>query len=138
MRNVNTYHRSTLATPTSRDVGSRGRDRVTYTASGTVVPMATRRAILLARRSSSRVQLAHRPPIAMSAVSAPHFAHGWLGPDPLNHGAGELGRSTTSPQVGGANVVLHDRRLRRRTQPGGPRPPPPRRRPHCDARAPGA
>jgi len=38
--------------------------------------MAARRAILPARRSSSLVQLAHRPPIAMPAVSAPHFAHG--------------------------------------------------------------
>ncbi|HEX9293442.1 MAG TPA: hypothetical protein VF873_07135 [Gemmatimonadales bacterium] len=76
MRNVRTYHRSTLAAPTNRAVRSTGSDTATYTASGTVVPMATRRAILPARRSSSLVQLAHRPPIAMPAVSAPHFAHG--------------------------------------------------------------
>ncbi len=76
MRNVNTYHRSTLAAPTSRAVRSTGSDSATYTASGAVVPMATRRAILLARRASSRVQLAHRPPIAMPGVSVPHFAHG--------------------------------------------------------------
>ena len=76
MRNVNTYHRSTLAAPTSRAVRSTGSERATYTASGAVVPMATRRAILLARRSSSRVQLAHSPPIAMPGVSVPHFAHG--------------------------------------------------------------
>jgi hypothetical protein len=41
-----------------------------------VVPMATSRAIFVARRWSSRVQLAHSPPIAMPAVFAPHFAHG--------------------------------------------------------------
>src|SRR5467141_4690908 len=117
MRNVNTYHRSTLATPTSRDVGSRGNDRVTYTASGTVVPMATRRAILLARRASSRVQLAHRPPIAMPGVSVRHLAHGWLGPNPLNHGAGEFGRSSTSPQIGCADIVLYDRRFEGAAQP---------------------
>ncbi|HXG96021.1 MAG TPA: hypothetical protein VNJ06_02780 [Gemmatimonadales bacterium] len=57
-------------------MGSRGSDRVTYTASGTVVLMAARRAILPARRASCLVQLAHWPPIAMPAVSAPHFAHG--------------------------------------------------------------
>src|SRR6266487_5830075 len=96
MRNVRTYHRSTLAAPTSRAVRSTGSDTATYTASGTVVPMATRRATLLARRSSSRVQLAHSPPIGMPAVSVPHLAHGWLGPNPLDHGAGEFGRSSTS------------------------------------------
>src|SRR5882672_938697 len=117
MRNVNTYHRSALATPTSRDVESRGNDRVTYTASGTVVPMATRRAILLARRASSRAQLAHRPPIAMPGVSVPHLAHGWLGPNPLNHGAGEFGRSSTSPQIRCADLVLHDGCLERAAQP---------------------
>src|SRR2546425_1991053 len=96
MRNVNTYHRSTLAAPTSRAVRSTGSAKATYTASGKVVPMATRRAILLARRSSSRVQLRHSPPIAMPAVFSPHFAHGWLGPNPLDHGAGELGCRSTS------------------------------------------
>src|SRR5213079_2065240 len=116
MRNVRTYHRSTLAAPTSLAVRSTGSAKATYTASGTVVPMATRRATLLARRSSSRVQLAHRPPIAMPGVSVPHFAHGWLGPNPLDHGAGELGRSSTSPQIRCADVVLHNRRFERAAQ----------------------
>src|SRR3989442_8971527 len=97
MRNVNTYHRSTLAAPTSGAVRPRGSERAKYTASGTVVPMATRRPILLARRSSSLVQLGHKPPIAMPGVSLPHLAHGWLGPNPLDHGAGEFGRRSTSP-----------------------------------------
>jgi len=48
----------------------------TYTARGNVVPMATSRPILLARRFSRRVQFTHSPPIAMPAVSSPHFAHG--------------------------------------------------------------
>src|SRR6059036_2764501 len=119
MRNVNTYHRSTLAAPISRAVRSTGSAKATYTASGTVVPMATRRAILLARRWSSRVQLAHSPPIAMPAVSVPHWAHGWLGPNPLNHGAGEFGRSSTSPQVRCANLVLYDGCLEGAAQPPG-------------------
>jgi len=38
--------------------------------------MATNRAMRLARRFSRRVQFAHSPPIAMPAVSSPHFAHG--------------------------------------------------------------
>src|SRR5216684_6809244 len=117
MRNVNTYHRSTLAAPTSRAVRSTGSAKATYTASGAVVPMATRRAILLARRSSSRVQLRHSPPIAMLAVLSPHFAHGWLGPNPLDHGAGELGRSSTSPQIRCADLVLHDGCLEGAAQP---------------------
>src|SRR5437867_2556239 len=117
MRNVSTYHRSTLATPTKRAVGSTGSDQATYTASGAVVPMATRRAILVARRLSSRVQLAHSPPIAMPAVSTPHFAHGWLGPNPLNHGAGEFGRSSTSPQIRCADLVLYDGCLEGAAQP---------------------
>src|SRR5467141_1064130 len=108
MRNVNTYHRSTLAAPTSRAVRSTGSAKATYTASGRVVPMATSRAILVARRASNRVQVAHSPPIAMPGVSVPHFAHGWLGPNPLNHGAGEFGRSSTSPQIRCADLVLHD------------------------------
>src|SRR5216117_4366616 len=117
MRNVNTYHRSTLAAPTTRAVRSTGSDRATYTASGTVVPIATSRPILLARRSSSLVQLGHRPPIAMPAVSVPHFAHGWLGPNPLDHGAGELGRSSTSPQIRCADLVLYDGCLEGAAQP---------------------
>jgi len=76
MVNVNTYHRSTLAAPTSRAVRSTGSAKATYTASGKVVPMATSRAIFVARRWSCRVQLAHSPPIAMAGVSVPHLAHG--------------------------------------------------------------
>ncbi len=106
--NVRTYQRSTLTAPTSRAVRSTGSDEATYTVRGMVVPMATRRAILVARRSSSRAQLAHSPPIAIPGVSVPHFAHGWLGPNPLNHGAGELGRRSTSPQIRCADLVLHD------------------------------
>src|SRR5467141_3396215 len=117
MRNVNTYHRSTLAAPTSRAVRSTGSARATYTASGAVVPIATSRAVLPARRSTSRVQSRHRPPIAMPAVSTPHFAHGWLGPNPLNHGAGEFGRSSTSPQVRCADLVLYDGCLEGAAQP---------------------
>src|SRR6267378_2958750 len=117
MRNVNTYHKSTLTAPTSRAVRSTGSAKATYTASGMVVPMATSRAILVARRCSSRVQLAHSPPIAMPGVSVPHFAHGWLGPNPLNHGAGELGRSNTSPQIRCADLVLHDGCLEGAAQP---------------------
>ena len=105
------YHRSTLAAPTSRAVRSTGSVQATYTARTAVVPMATSRAIRLARRASARVQFAHRPPIAMPAVYSPHFAHGWLGPDPLDHGAGEIGRRSTSPQVRRAHLVLYDRRL---------------------------
>src|SRR2546425_5217832 len=117
MRNVNTYHRSTLTAPTSRAGRSTGSAKATYTASGMVVPIATSRAILLARRWSSRVQLAHSPPIAMPAVLSPHFAHGWLGPNPLNHGAGEFGRSSTSPQIRCADLVLHDGCLEGAAQP---------------------
>ena len=89
----------------------------TYTASGTVVPMATSRATLVARRFSSRVQLAHSPPIAMPGVSVPHLAHGWLGPNPLDHGAGEFGRRSTSPQVRCADLVLDDGCLESAAQP---------------------
>src|SRR3989454_5871419 len=119
MRNVNTSHRSTLAAPTSRAVRSTGSAKATYTASGAVVPMATRRAILLARRSSSRVQLRHSPPIAVPGVVSPHFGHGWLGPNPLDHGAGELGPRSPSPppQIRCADLVLHDRRFDRPAQP---------------------
>src|SRR6267378_699925 len=117
MRNVNTYHRSTLTAPTSRAVRSTGSANATYTASGMVVPIATSRAILLARRASNLVQLAHSPPIAMPGVSVPHFAHGWLGPNPLNHGAGEFGRSSTSPQIRCADLVLYDGCLERAAQP---------------------
>src|SRR5437016_9492422 len=117
MRNVNTYHRSTLAAPTSRAVRYTGSAKATYTASGMVVPIATSRATLVARRSSSRVQLAHRPPIAIPGVSVPHLAHGWLGPNPLNHGAGEFGRSSTSPQIRCADLVLYDGCLERAAQP---------------------
>src|SRR2546428_2205223 len=126
MRNVNTYHRSTLAAPTSRAVRSTGSAKATYTASGAVVPMATRRAILLARRSSSRVQLRHSPPIAMPAVVSPHFAHGWLGPNPLDHGAGELGRRSTSPPPPnrGAGPVPHERPFHPPPPPLSPPPPP--------------
>src|SRR5947209_16097814 len=116
MRNVNTYHRSTLAAPTSRAVRSTGSVQATYTASTAVVPMATSRAMRLARRSSTRVQFAHRPPIAMPAVNSPHFAHGWLGPDPLDHGTGEIGRSSTSPPPHNrlSHVVMGEQRLIRR------------------------
>ena len=117
MRNVNTYHRSTLAAPTNRAVRSTGSATATYTASGTVVPMATSRAILVARRLSDRMQVAQIPPIAMPGVSVPHLAHGWLGPNPLNHGAGEFGRRSTSPQVRCADLVLYDCRLERAAQP---------------------
>jgi len=41
MRDANTYHTSTLATPTRRAVGSRGRLRATYPARGSVVPIPT-------------------------------------------------------------------------------------------------
>src|SRR6266576_2075848 len=107
MTNVRTYHRSTLAAPTNRAVRSTGNDTATYTASGTVVPMATRRAILPARRLSSRRQLAHSPPIAMPGVSVPPPAHGLLGPNPLNPGAGEPGPSSTPPppQIRCADLV---------------------------------
>src|SRR3989442_10828882 len=121
MRNVNTYHRSTLAAPTSGAVRPRGSERAKYTASGTVVPMATRRPILLARRSSSLVQLGHKPPIAMPGVSVPHLAHGWLGPNPLDHGAGEFGRRSTSPlpppPIHDPDFFLFYRRLHRATHP---------------------
>src|SRR2546425_3246092 len=96
MRNVNTYHRSTLAAPTSRAVRSTGSVQATYTASTAVVPMATSRAIRLARRSSTRVQFAHRPPIALPAVYSPPFPHGWLGPDPLGHRTGANRPSNTA------------------------------------------
>ena len=111
MRNVKMYHRSTLAAPTSRAVRSTGSVQATYTARTAVVPMATSRAIRLARRSNKRVHFAHKPPIAMPAVYSPHFAHGWLGPDPLDHGTGEIGRRSTSPQVRRTDLVLHDCRF---------------------------
>src|SRR2546430_6209285 len=54
--------------------------------------------------------------MAMPGVSVPHFAHGCLGPNPLDHGAGELGRSSTSPQIRCPDVVLHNRRFERAAQ----------------------
>src|SRR2546428_11634754 len=120
MRNVNTYHRSALAAPTSRAVRSTGSAKATYTASGAVVPMATRRAILLARRSSSRVQLRHSPPIAMPAGVSPHFAHGGAGPKPPDHGAGEIRRSRPAPPIQWARLVPHDRRFDLATDPLAP------------------
>jgi len=76
MTNVRPYQSSALAAPTILAVRSTGSDSATYTASGIVVPIATRRAIRVARRFKSRRQLAHKPPIAMPGVSVPHFAHG--------------------------------------------------------------
>src|SRR5258705_12925099 len=88
-----------------------------YSASGTVVPSDTRRATRVARRFSKRRQFWHNPPIAMPAVSAPHFAHGGLGPNSLDHGAGEFGRRSTSPQVRRPDIVRDDRVFERAPQP---------------------
>jgi len=70
-------------------VGSLGRLSATYTASGTVVPIATRRPTRDARRWMRRVHAAHSPPMAIPGVISPQRLHGWLGP--TGHGARKLG-----------------------------------------------
>ena len=89
MRDVSTYQTNTLAAPTMRAVGSRGTLRATYTASGTVVPIATQRPMRAARRRMRCVHAAHSPPMAIPGVSSPQLLHGWLGP--TGHGARKLG-----------------------------------------------
>ena len=89
MRDVSTYQTNTLAAPTRRAVGSRGRLKATYTVSGMVVPIATQRPMRAARRRMRRVQSAHSPPMAIPGVSSPQLLHGWLGP--TGHGARKLG-----------------------------------------------
>src|SRR6266702_7804299 len=103
MRDASTYHSNTLAAPTKRAVGSLGRLSATYTASGTVVPIATRRPTRDARRWMRRVHATHSPPIAIPGVISPQPLHGWLGP--TGHGARKLDGRSIPAQVPGADVV---------------------------------
>src|SRR3989442_15967984 len=97
MRDVRTYQINTAAAPTSRAVLSCGSVHATYTASGSVVPIATQRAIRAARRRTRSEHSAQRPPMRLPATNSPHLAHGCLGP--MGHGASKLGGLNTSPQI---------------------------------------
>src|SRR5713101_5498728 len=115
MRDVRTYQISTAAAPTSRAVLSGGSVHATYTASGSVVPIAVQRAIRAACRRSRWVQAGQSPPMGMPATNSPHLAHGCLGP--MGHGASKLGGCSTASQVLGPHVVFDDRGLDRLAQP---------------------
>src|SRR6266550_5339422 len=117
MRDVSAYQTNTLAAPTMRAVGSRGRLRATYTASGTVVPIAAQRPMRAARRRMRCVHAAHSPPMAIPGVSSPQLLHGWLGP--TGHGAPKLDGRSIAAQVPGADLVRDDGRLDRAPQPLG-------------------
>src|SRR3989449_4560108 len=123
MRDVRTYQINTAAAPTSRAVLSCGSVHATYTASGSVVPIATQRAIRAARRRTRSVHSAQRPPMGMPATNSPHLAHGCLGP--MGHGASKLGGCSTAPPILGPHVVLDDCGLDRSAQPVAPPPFPP-------------
>ena len=68
------YQTNTVTAPTIRDDPPRGRESVMYTASGSVVPIATHRAILRARRTSFAQHSEQIPPTARPGTISPHFA----------------------------------------------------------------
>src|SRR5438874_13129550 len=120
MRKVSRYQATAVTAPTVRAVvcDASGIDRsvsIRYPATSSVVTMATRRPIRDARLVTSLVHDAQRSPGAIPAVCWPQRAHGWL--EPTGHSPSELGGRSTAPQILGADVVLHDRRLERPAQP---------------------
>src|SRR6266542_774406 len=121
IRKVSKYQATAVAAPTVRavvcDAGRVDRSvSIRYPATSSVVTMATRRPIRDAFLATSLVHDAQRSPGAIPAVCSPQRTHGWL--EPAGHSPGELSGRSTPPQILGADVVLHDRRLERPAQPG--------------------
>src|SRR2546422_694493 len=120
MRSVSRYQATAATAPTVRAVvcdagGTDLRVSIRYPARISVVTMATRRPIRDALLVTFLVQLAHKSPGASPVAGWPQPEHRWL--EPAGHSPGELGGRSTPPQILGADVVLHDRRLERPAQP---------------------
>src|SRR5439155_22863302 len=120
MRYVSRYHATTAPAPTVRAVTCQlgGTERsviITYTASNSVVTIATRRPRRDAFCMTPFEHRGQRSPTAMPAVIVPQRAQGWL--EPPDHGAGELGGRSTASQVFRADVVLDDGGFERPAQP---------------------
>src|SRR2546428_12488320 len=120
MRKVSRYQATADTAPRSRAVlwDASGVDRsvsIKYPARRRVVTMATSRPIRDAFLVTSLVHTAHRSPGATPAVCWPQPAHGLL--EPAGHSPGEFSGRSATPQILGADVVLHDRRFERPAQP---------------------